>query len=94
MSWLTRGMRGDFVEGIQGLLHTAGLYDGRIDGYYGNKTESAVKEWQHAIGATPDGAWGPQTISHSASFLASVNDHQALINGAEPVIPTVQKRGL
>jgi hypothetical protein len=87
-------MRGDFVEGIQSLLHVAGLYDGRIDGYYGNKTEAAVKDWQHAIGAVPDGAWGPQTISHSSSFLGKVNDVSILDNGAQPVIPTVAKRGL
>jgi peptidoglycan hydrolase-like protein with peptidoglycan-binding domain len=94
MSWLTRGMRGDFVEGVQGLLHAAGLYDGRIDGSYGSKTEAAVKDWQRAIGATPDGAWGPQTIGHSASFLATVNDGQAVKDGLAPVVPTMQKRGM
>ena len=35
---------------------------GRVDGIYGERTESAVKEFQKSVGAKVDGRCGPETI--------------------------------
>lgn len=87
MGWLVRGSRGDNVEAVQGLLWQAGLYDGKIDGWYGPKTEKAVVDWQREAGALPDGKWGPKTIDSSAQLLGSFNDQAALAKGWPAVVP-------
>lgn len=86
--WLTRGRWSDTVRKIQGLLYQAGLYDGRIDGYFGGVTERAVKDWQRQIGVLPDGKWGIKTIDATMKELAKVNDRGALAAGKPAVVPT------
>jgi N-acetylmuramoyl-L-alanine amidase len=84
MGYLRYGMRGDYVRDVQGLLYQAGLYDGMIDGRFGNKTEQAVKNWQNEIGVLSDGYWGIKTIEGSADYLAKFNTPDSVTN---PVIP-------
>ncbi len=87
MAWIGRYSRGDRVKDIQGLLWQAGKYKGSIDGYFGPKTESAVRNWQKDVGALPDGFWGSKTIEASAQYLANLNDVTSLDAGNKPVIP-------
>ena len=52
-------MHGDDVEYIQKKLVEMGFTEiGEIDGYYGPKTEKAVKEFQKIIGLSPTGIVG------------------------------------
>lgn len=89
--WLIRGSRGDNVLRFQELLYQAGLYRGRLDGWFGPKTQDAVKDWQREIGATVDGMVGPQTLDYSARLLASFNNDEALAAGKKAVVPNVAR---
>src|SRR5690554_6216792 len=53
-------MRGDDVEELQDFLNSQG-YDITIDGYYGNETADAVKQYQTSKGLGVDGKVGPNT---------------------------------
>ena len=55
-------MRGDDVATLQSRLTEMGFNCGRVDGIYGELTESAVKEFQKSVGAKVDGRCGPATI--------------------------------
>jgi N-acetylmuramoyl-L-alanine amidase len=87
MSWLMQGSRGDNVRDVQGLMWQAGLYDGPIDGWYGRKTEAAVKSWQGQVGALPDGAWGAKTIESTSHFLGKLNGPAVLDPNVQPIVP-------
>jgi N-acetylmuramoyl-L-alanine amidase len=56
-------MRGDDVAQLQSRLTDMGFDCGRVDGIFGIKTESAVKEFQKSVGAKVDGKCGPATIT-------------------------------
>jgi peptidoglycan hydrolase-like protein with peptidoglycan-binding domain len=87
MAMLQYGTQGMFVRDVQGLLYQAGLYNGRIDGYYGVKTEDAVKKWQNEIGAKTDGKWGPKTTNASSAMLAELNNYSDVTPSNAPVVP-------
>jgi len=55
-------MHGDDVAALQSRLTEMGFNSGRVDGIYGEKTESAVKEFQRSVGIKVDGRCGPATI--------------------------------
>ena len=55
-------MRGDDVAALQVRLTEMGFNAGRVDGVFGEKTESAVKEFQKSVGIKVDGKCGPSTI--------------------------------
>lgn len=57
------GSRGKEVTAIQNALKERGLFDGDATGYYGTKTQTAVKRFQKQKGLTVDGIAGPQTLS-------------------------------
>jgi peptidoglycan hydrolase-like protein with peptidoglycan-binding domain len=92
MAFLQRNSKGDFVRDVQGLLWQSGLYDGRVDGIYGPKTEEAVKNWQDFVGAKPDGKWGAKTIAATSGVLASLNTQNSNLQNNMPVIPLVEKK--
>ena len=81
-----RGMSGDNVREIQGLLRETGLYDGMIDGKFEAKTETAVKTMQRANGLKPDGLWGPVTNTHVLNVWAGLNG--STTPQAQPIYPT------
>lgn len=66
---LMRGARGDNVKLIQEVLTDAGVYDGKIDGLFGRKTDAAVKHWQTWNGLVVDGMWGPKTTNQTGRVL-------------------------
>jgi len=55
-------MRGDDVAALQSRLTEMGFNSGRVDGIFGEATESAVKEFQKSVGVKVDGKCGPATI--------------------------------
>lgn len=57
------GSLGSEVSAIQQALQDRGLFSGEITGYYGTKTQTAVKRFQQQKGLTVDGIAGPQTLS-------------------------------
>ncbi len=55
-------MRGDDVTALQTRLGEMGFNAGKVDGFFGPLTESAVKEFQKSVGVKVDGVCGPGTI--------------------------------
>jgi peptidoglycan hydrolase-like protein with peptidoglycan-binding domain len=68
------GDRGRDVEKLQSRLAGLGYFSGNITGYYGTKTESAVKEFQAKKGLIVDGKAGKSTRSLLNSSDAPVWD--------------------
>ncbi len=72
-------LRGDDVATLQSRLVEMGFNCGRVDGIYGVRTESAVKEFQKSVGARVDGKCGPETI---IALLRLVR----VVSGGKPAI--------
>lgn len=53
--------RGDDVRELQRKLNALGFDAWREDGIYGEYVDRAVREFQHNVGAAPDGIVGPET---------------------------------
>ena len=58
---LEKGTMGSLVTRLQKALRSAGYFKGTCDGYYGEDTEAAVRNFQRDKGLTPDGKAGPAT---------------------------------
>ncbi len=61
------------LKAAQTILQSAGLYDGKIDGFYGPATAEGLRAFELRNGYTPRGALTPQII---ARILASANARQ------------------
>lgn len=57
------------VREIQKALKAAGFDPGPLDGHLGQKTRTAIRDFQTAQGLEPDGKVGPKTWSRLDSFL-------------------------
>lgn len=57
------GSSGDEVKNVQQKLKSWGYYDGKVDGIFGSKTLSAVKNFQKKNGLTVDGIVGAETLT-------------------------------
>jgi N-acetylmuramoyl-L-alanine amidase len=53
---------GDDVFALQQRLLELGFETGRVDGYFGARTEAALREFQRNVGLPPDGTCGPATL--------------------------------
>lgn len=58
---LRRGARGEAVRGLQSRLRAIGIYNGEVDGVFGQGTEAAVKAAQGKFGLEADGVVGGAT---------------------------------
>ncbi|MBQ7199265.1 MAG: peptidoglycan-binding protein [Selenomonadaceae bacterium] len=69
------------VAEIQTCLTAQGLFSGAIDGYYGESTVAAIKDFQSAIGLPADGICGHVTyeLLHAAAY--DEIDITTLMNG-------------
>jgi N-acetylmuramoyl-L-alanine amidase len=53
---------GDDVAALQDRLLELGFDAGRVDGVFGDRTESALRSFQREYGLLPDGSCGPATL--------------------------------
>lgn len=60
---LKEGSTGCLVTKVQIVLYDLGMYHGKIDGIFGEKTKEGVMLYQEAHGIKPDGIVGPVTWS-------------------------------
>jgi N-acetylmuramoyl-L-alanine amidase len=56
-------MIGDDVRQLQDRLLEMGFDVGRSDGIFGQRTAKAVARFQREVGLSPDGSYGPQTMT-------------------------------
>lgn len=54
---------GDDVHELQSRLADLGFDVGRCDGIFGERTETALREFQHQFGLVSDGCCGPMTLN-------------------------------
>lgn len=66
-------LRGDDVATLQSRLTEMGFDCGRVDGVFGSKTESAVREFQKSVGGVADGKCGPATITALIRLIRTVS---------------------
>ena len=66
---LLKGSQGKYVKWLQWNLKNLGYNVGLIDGDYGNKTASCVKQFQKDHGLVADSIAGPKTISKLRSLV-------------------------
>ena len=85
---LKKGDRGDNVKELQNWLIKAGFYTGTVTGYYGDVTQTAVKNFQQAGGLTADGIFGPATKTK----LMSVNSKILVVGSKGEEVKKVQQR--
>lgn len=83
---LKKGMKGDDVAELQTLLTQLGFLNDKIDGDFGSKTETAVKEFQKTHDLTVDGEYGEK--SHKAMMEAIGDDEPDFEETPEVVEPT------
>ena len=60
--YFQRGDKGKQVEQVQKLLAWLDLYEGKIDGIYGEKTEDAVKKLQKQVRTARNGKFGNKCL--------------------------------
>ena len=65
-------MAGDDVFTLQRRLLELGFKVGRVDGYFGSDTESALREFQRNVGIAADGTCGPATLKALAQLAPMV----------------------
>lgn len=55
--------RGDDIRELQRKLNALGFDSGKEDGFYGPRTDGALRLFQRNVGDEPDGIVGPHTLS-------------------------------
>ncbi|MEA5420284.1 peptidoglycan-binding domain-containing protein [Spirulina sp. CCNP1310] len=68
---LKKGDRGEAVERLQRQLQQVGVFNGPITGFYGDQTETAVRQFQRSRGLNPDGVAGQRTLNLLAEVIAA-----------------------
>ena len=66
------------VLDLQVMLRDAGLYEGDLDGYFGNATRVSVSLFQDRFGVFADGHWSEATIAAANGLL----DHNGCVDSA------------
>lgn len=64
---------GEDVRSLQERLNTLGFAAGRVDGWFGETTEQAVRAFQRAYGLPGDGSVGPDTLRAFTDLQRSVS---------------------
>jgi hypothetical protein len=79
---LSRGLSGADVRALQAALVALGIDPGTIDGYFGPRTEAAVRSFQAGFGLTADGLVGRSTRTAIAGMQRDPTDRDVLSVGA------------
>ena len=72
-----KGDSGQVVRSIQQKLKQWGYYNGDIDGIYGSKTVTAVKQFQRKNGLTVDGIAGSATLGALGISTSAENQNSS-----------------
>ncbi|NEO26138.1 MAG: peptidoglycan-binding protein [Kamptonema sp. SIO4C4] len=83
---LKSGDRSEAVQSLQQQLTDLGVYSGPITGYFGPKTQAAVRHFQHTQGLTVDGIVGEKT---QTAMLAAIAPPPASDPPATPSRPSL-----
>jgi len=75
---LRLGTTGNDVADVQRLLTAIALYDGTVDGIYGQRTKAAVRTFQDARGLFVDGIVGSRTRGELAGMLHAAEHRHVL----------------
>lgn len=70
-------VEGDDVVALQTRLAELGFTPGKVDGLHGPNTDAALRAFQAAVGMTPDGTVGPETMRAFAGLRRSVSGGSA-----------------
>jgi N-acetylmuramoyl-L-alanine amidase len=65
-------MAGDDVFALQRRLLELGFKTGRVDGYFGPRTEAGLRDFQRNVGIPADGTCGPATLGALARLAPMV----------------------
>lgn len=87
-------LRGDDVRELQRRLNRLGFDTDHVDGFYGERTRAAVRDFQLNAGLTPDGIAGQETFEalrrlhrhHQLAPAFAVREREALRRSARPSI--------
>jgi N-acetylmuramoyl-L-alanine amidase len=69
----THLVSGDDVLALQQRLSGLGFDLGRVDGRFGPRTDTALREFQRSVGADPDGTAGPETFRALARLARTMS---------------------
>lgn len=84
---INHGESGGHVSSLQDYMKKYGLYQGPVDGYYGDVTRNAVKKLQNYIGQLPTGI--ADSNVHSALNNLNSNPLNAVV--ADPLVANLIK---
>ncbi|ADU50112.1 N-acetylmuramoyl-L-alanine amidase [Intrasporangium calvum] len=70
-------LEGDDVVRLQARLLELGFTPGKVDGIHGPATDAALRSFQAAVGLTPDGTLGPETLRAFQALQRSVTGGSA-----------------
>jgi peptidoglycan hydrolase-like protein with peptidoglycan-binding domain len=76
---LQRGAQGNEVSALQTRLAQLNCYNSEVTGFFGPKTEEAVKLCQFQFGIPADGIAGPQTMAALNGNIPTSNPSQSAI---------------
>lgn len=71
------GNRGRAIAQIQYMLKGLQLYDGEVDGFYGEETEAAVREFQRSHALSPTGTVNRETWDRLVTSFQAVAERRA-----------------
>lgn len=80
------GSQGKYVSLLQRLLKGRGLYQGSVDGSYGDATIEAVTRFQHVLNLTEDGICGPATWAAIIPCTVAISGSKATFTAKEITI--------
>ena len=68
------------LKNVQNFLNRYGFNAGEEDGYLGNNTVNAIRDFQRYAGLYPDGDVGPATISVMQKWTGCENEAASILN--------------